>query len=62
LLPLLIGYVAYRIIAYLLALGHDGSASFFFWESYRALPRLQTLFAEIAGTRPCSSLCSSSPS
>ena len=48
LLPLLVGYAAYRVVAYLLTLAHDGSASFSFWESYRTLPGLQALFAEIA--------------
>lgn len=46
--PLLIGYVAYRIIAYLIAIGYDSSRSLDFSDSYRTLPGLQTLFGEIA--------------
>ena len=48
LLPLLIGYLAYRIVAYLLAVTRDGSLSLDFWDSYRTLPGVQTLFSEIA--------------
>ena len=46
LLPLLAGYAAYRIFAYLLAVADEGTLSF--WESYRTLPGVQTVFAEIA--------------
>jgi UDP-2,3-diacylglucosamine pyrophosphatase LpxH len=46
--PLLIGYVTYRIVAYLIAIGYDNSQSFDFWDSYRTLPGLQVLFGEIA--------------
>lgn len=47
LLPLLIGYTAYRIVAYGLA-ATDGSRRFSIWNSYRTLPGVQTLFAEVA--------------
>ncbi len=46
LLPLLAGYAAYRIFAYLLAVANEGSLSF--WDSYRTLPGVQVLFGEIA--------------
>lgn len=46
LLPLLAGYAAYRIFAYLLAVANEGSLSF--WESYRTLPGVQVVFGEIA--------------
>ena len=46
LLPLLAGYAAYRIIAYLLATANEGSLSF--WQSYRTLPGVQAVFGEIA--------------
>ena len=46
LLPLLAGYAAYRIVAYLLAVANEGTLSF--WESYRTLPGVQTVFGEIA--------------
>ncbi|MDQ3710521.1 MAG: hypothetical protein M3387_14695, partial [Actinomycetota bacterium] len=46
--PLLVGYAAYRVIAYLLAFTYDVPESFSFWESYRTLPGLQVLFGEIA--------------
>ena len=48
LLPLLVGYVAYRVAAYLITLGSGATSTLSFWESYRTLPGLQTLFAEIA--------------
>ena len=46
--PLLVGYAGYRVIAYLLAFAYDVPKSLSFWESYRTLPGLQTLFGEIA--------------
>lgn len=46
--PLIVGYAAYRVVAYLLALAYDVPESFSFWESYRTLPGLQVLFGEIA--------------
>ena len=46
LLPLLAGYAAYRIFAYLLAVANEGTLSF--WESYRTLPGVQIVFGEIA--------------
>ncbi len=46
LLPLLVGYAAYRSVAYLLAVANEGSLSF--WESYRTLPGVQAVFGEIA--------------
>lgn len=48
LLPLLVGYTAYRSVAYLLAMNSDDTRRFSFWDSYRTLPGVQTLFAEIA--------------
>lgn len=48
LLPLLLGYTAYRIVAYALASANDDSARFSVWDSYRTLPGVQTLFAEVA--------------
>ena len=46
LLPLLVGYAAYRILAYLLAVANEGTLSF--WDSYRTLPGVQAVFGEIA--------------
>jgi hypothetical protein len=46
LLPLLVGYAAYRIVAYLIAVSPDGSQSISFWDSYATLPGLQTVFGE----------------
>ena len=46
--PLLIGYLAYRIVAYLLAVTREGSLSLNFWDSYCTLPGVQALFSEIA--------------
>lgn len=48
LLPLLVGYTAYRIVAYALATANDGSTRFSVWDSYQTLPGVQTLFAEVA--------------
>ena len=46
LLPLLAGYAAYRVVAYVLSLSEDDSFSF--WDSYRSLPGIQNLFGEVA--------------
>ena len=48
LLPLLVGYAVYRIVAYLIAVSPDGSQSTSLWESYATLPGVQTVFGEIA--------------
>lgn len=48
LLPLLLGYAAYRLVASGLAVASEGSERFSVWDSYRTLPGVQTLFAEIA--------------
>ena len=48
LLPLLVGYLAYRLVAYLLAVAPAGPSSLDLWDSYRTLPGLQVLFGEIA--------------
>src|SRR3712207_6159874 len=48
LLPLLVGYAAYRIVAYLIAVSPDGSQSVSFWDSYTTMPGVQTVFGEIA--------------
>ncbi len=45
LLPLLAAYVAYRVIAYFLALASGGPAGFF--GNYRELPRVHELFLDI---------------
>jgi UDP-2,3-diacylglucosamine pyrophosphatase LpxH len=46
LLPLLVAYVAYRVIAYFLALAGGGPGGFF--GNYRELPRVHELFLDIA--------------
>ena len=48
LLPLLAGYALYRIVAYGIAVSPDGSQDTSFWDSYSALPVVQTVFGEIA--------------
>lgn len=48
LLPLVIGYAAYRIVAYGVAEIDGGSSSPSIWDRYRALAVGQTLFAEAA--------------
>ena len=48
LLPLLVGYALYRIVAYGIAISPDGSQRVSFWDSYGTLPGLQSLFGEIA--------------
>ena len=48
LLPLLIGYAAYRVVAYGVALLSDGSQSVSFWDSYGTLPGVQAVFGEVA--------------
>jgi UDP-2,3-diacylglucosamine pyrophosphatase LpxH len=48
LLPLLVGYALYRIVAYLIAVSPDGSQHVSFWESYATLPGVQTVFGEVA--------------
>src|SRR3712207_4774765 len=48
LLPLFVGYAAYRIVAYLIAVSPDGSQPISFWDSYATLPGVQTVFGEIA--------------
>ena len=48
LLPLLVGYAAYRIVAYGIAVSPDGSQPVSFWDSYATLPGVQAVFGEIA--------------
>jgi UDP-2,3-diacylglucosamine pyrophosphatase LpxH len=45
LLPLLVAYVVYRVVAYFIALAGGGSAGFF--GNYRELPRVHELFLDI---------------
>ncbi len=47
LLPLLVTYLVYRLLAYTLAIYREAPERFF--ESYRTLPQIHWLFAEIAG-------------
>lgn len=47
LLPLLVAYLVYRFLAYTLAIYRESPERFF--ESYRELPEVHWLFAEIAG-------------
>ena len=48
LLPLLVGYALYRIVAYGIAVSPDGSQPISFWDSYATLPGVQAVFGEIA--------------
>ncbi|HEV2743281.1 MAG TPA: hypothetical protein VGV91_09010, partial [Rubrobacter sp.] len=48
LLPLLVGYALYRIVAYGIAVSPEGSQRVSFWESYATLPGVQTVFGEVA--------------
>ncbi len=48
LLPLLIGYALYRVVAYGIATSPDGSRSISLWDSYATLPGVQAVFGEIA--------------
>lgn len=48
LLPLLVGYALYRIVAYLIAVSPDGDQTVSFWESYGTLSGVQAVFGEVA--------------
>jgi UDP-2,3-diacylglucosamine pyrophosphatase LpxH len=48
LLPLLVGYALYRIVAYGIAVSPAGSQPVSFWDSYATLPGVQTVFGEVA--------------